>query len=370
MLLSTIQSGDSRADLIQHTSAIIWDEAPMANQAVLMCVDETLRRVMNNQIPFGGKTLILSGDFRQTCPVVPYGSKRDVIEACIKSSPLWPLFTHINLHQLIRNATDPEFADFVTQIGEGFFEKISFEGLNIVYAMEEILDSVFPNTVLGNEIECVESCILAPTNRQVHTYNNAILNRVEGEERICVSADTLKEADDAGLVPPSSVLDYVVSHTPPGLPEHHLRIKIGGIYRLLRNFSIQRGLVKNARIRIVAIGPRLLTVKLLNPGRRSTFLLNEEEFVLLPRITFEANLRSGHTLQRRQFPISPAYASTFNGCQGLTLKRIGIDLTIPVFSHGQLYTAISRVRTRHDVIFRLNPGEKESRNVTYEEILA
>lgn len=342
----------------------------MANQAVLMCVDETLRRIMNTQVPFGGKTIILSGDFRQTCPVVPYGSKRDVIEACIKSSPLWPLFTHMNLHQLIRNATDPDFADFVNHIGEGHFDKVSFEGLNVVNSQEEIIEWVFPNTILENVDDCVECCILAPTNLQVQAYNDAVLNRVNGEERTCVAADCLKEADEAGMIPPSSVLDYVVNHTPPGLPAHHLRIKIGGIYRLLRNFSIQRGLVKNTRVQIVAIGPRLITVKLLNPGRRNMLLLNEEEYVLLPRITFETKLRSGHTLQRRQFPISPAYASTFNGCQGLTLKRIGIDVTIPVFSHGQLYTAISRVRTRQDVIFRLHPGEKETVNVTYREIIA
>ncbi|KAI6029116.1 hypothetical protein BKA83DRAFT_34748, partial [Pisolithus microcarpus] len=43
------------------------------------------------------------------------------------------------------------------------------------------------------------------------------------------------------------------------------------------------------------------------------------------------------------FPLAPTYASTFNSCQGLTLDSIGLDLTKPVFSHEQFYTALSHV---------------------------
>ena len=77
---------------------------------------------------------------------------------------------------------------------------------------------------------------------------------------------------------------------------------------------------------------------------------------------------SGHTLFCKQFPLAPAYATTFNSCQGLTLDRVALDLTRPVFSHGQLYTALTRVRTRFHAIVRLTPGESTARNVTYNEL--
>src|SRR5882762_12006044 len=96
---------------------------------------------------------------------------------------------------------------------------------------------------------------------------------------------------------------------------------------------------------------------------------NPAEDILIPRISFIYGLSSGHTLLRKQFPLAPAYATTFNSCQGLTLDRVGVDLTRPVFSHGQLYTALSRICHRSDVKIRLRPGECSMTNVTYREIL-
>ena len=73
--------------------------------------------------------------------------------------------------------------------------------------------------------------------------------------------------------------------------------------------------------------------------------VREGEPVLIPRISFIHTLPSGHTLLRRQFPLAAAYTTTFHSCQGLTLDRVGIDLTCPLFAHGQLYTAVSCVQT-------------------------
>ncbi|KAF8197264.1 PIF1-like helicase-domain-containing protein [Mycena galopus ATCC 62051] len=70
MLESPIDPSDPRGELIREAALIIWDEAPMANRAVLSCVEETCRRVMGNDLPFGGKVIFLLGDFRQTCPVI------------------------------------------------------------------------------------------------------------------------------------------------------------------------------------------------------------------------------------------------------------------------------------------------------------
>ena len=42
----------------------------------LQWIDKLLKEIMNNQELFGGKTVVLSGDFRQTLPVVPHETNK------------------------------------------------------------------------------------------------------------------------------------------------------------------------------------------------------------------------------------------------------------------------------------------------------
>ena len=93
MLQSPIKPTDPRGELIKEASIIIWDEGPMVNRAVLACVEEVCRTVMNNDQPFGGKIVVVLGDFRQTCPVIHGGTRAQVVDASIKSLPLWDFFT-------------------------------------------------------------------------------------------------------------------------------------------------------------------------------------------------------------------------------------------------------------------------------------
>ncbi|KAL6308047.1 hypothetical protein BKA93DRAFT_726040 [Sparassis latifolia] len=133
------------------------------------------------------------------------------------------------------------------------------------------------------------------------------------------------------------------------------------------NFSPDRGLVKNTRVVVVTIHKRIVIVRVLR-GVGGVSVLDAED-IIISRIPFTTTLESGYMLVRRQFPLSPAYATTFNSCQGLTLDVVGVDLTRPVFSHGQLYTALSRIRHRTHAKVRLLPGRSTTKNVTYHEIL-
>ena len=79
----------------------------------------------------------------------------------------------------------------------------------------------------------------------------------------------------------------------------------------------------------------------------------------------------GFLLHVRGHPLRLAYATTFNSRQGLTLTRAAIDLRIDPFAHGQLYTALSRVRHRDDcfLIFSEENEERDSANVVYKSLL-
>lgn len=159
----------------------------------------------------------------------------------------------------------------------------------------------------------------------------------------------------------------------PGVPPAKLTLKVGCIASVMRNLSIEDGLVKNARVQVVSLRQHIVEVRLLRQGgiRPQTADADMPTF-LLPRISFEFEPRGTNwTLQRRQFPLRLAYATTFNSCQGLTLDRVVLDLTKPVFAHGQLYTSLSRVRARSDIRILRSPDERgrPTSNVVYRVLL-
>ena len=137
---------------------------------------------------------------------------------------------------------------------------------------------------------------------------------------------------------------------------------MNAICAIQRNLSIDKGLVHNARVVIVAVHRRFVQVR----------LLHHEASHCIPRITFTITPpRSGFTISRKQLPLRLAYATTFNGCQGLTLTRSVLDLRIDPFAHGQLYTALSRVRRREDclLIFSNSNYDRDVANIVYPRLL-
>jgi hypothetical protein len=92
----------------------------------------------------------------------------------------------------------------------------------------------------------------------------------------------------------------------------------------------------------------------------------------IPRIRFSFEPpRSSWTIERLQLPLRLAYGCTFHGCVGLTMDKTVVDCRHPTFTHGQLYTALSRVRHRSHSCCLLEEGnvDKVVPNIVYKDLL-
>jgi PIF1-like helicase/Helitron helicase-like domain at N-terminus len=343
----TIHSEAGKA--LRDTKIIVWDEVTMTPYYALDVIDRLLRDLTNDQRPFGGKVVLLGGDFRQCLPVVKRGNRTKIIEACLQSSRLWKMFTHLKLSTNMRVAgNDDDFREWLIKLGNG--ELTNSDGLDedIIeipshfVETRSLITSIFGEKISPEQVEQFQNkAILCPKNQDVNNLNFQILKRLEGEERIYPSVDSVVPQENI------NVLDYPVEFLntllPSGTPPHKLVLKKGAIIMLLRNINSNRGLCNGTRLIVQQMHENFINATVLTGTAKG-------QIVFIPRIDMiPSDTGMPFELKRRQFPVMLAFAMTINKSQGQSLDSVGIYLPSPVFSHGQLYVAFSRARSKANI---------------------
>lgn len=113
-----------KAQMLKEAKVIIWDKIGAQHRHAVEAVDCTLRNIRNCNKPFGGVTTVLGGDFPQTLPVVPRGSREEMVDAGVQRLLLWQ---HVHVLKLVENmrlqdAASPDtqaFAQWLWDVGHG-----------------------------------------------------------------------------------------------------------------------------------------------------------------------------------------------------------------------------------------------------------
>ncbi|KAG5557451.1 hypothetical protein RHGRI_007629 [Rhododendron griersonianum] len=327
---------------------------------------------------FGGKVVVLGGDFRQVLPVIPKGTKEDCIDASLVRSHIWVSLKKFTLKENMRARTDLAFSKYLLRVGNGeephnLNDEIIIPPSMIISpkeniaAVEQLITFVFPDLkrYFVDAISMTQSAILAPRNDSVDEINELLINRFPGKECISTSIDETVNPADQGLY-----VDFIHSICPPGMLAHRLVLKENCPVMMLRNLDPSKGLCN---------GTRLICRKLHKHVIMAEIAVGEHQgdIVFIPRISLQPTDAKLYPVQftRRQFPMRLCFAMTINKAQGQMLDIVGVNLQEPVFSHGQLYVALSRATAASKIKVILgafcdgNKTATSTKNIVYGEIL-
>lgn len=384
-----IRKQSTLAKKLRAVDLLIWDEAPMMHKFAFEAVDRTLRDITDIDEPFGGKVVVMGGDFRQILPVVPKGTKNEIAAACIKySSSIWPYVHILRLSQNMRVSDDADrhFAEYLLRVGDGLEPTVSHSNLIDLICLPSsmVLPTNFATDDLAaillrqiyrdldanwrNPDYIVERAVLTPRNCDVNSINVLATAMFPGEETVFLSQDAISNPNswNAALYP----VEFLNTLEPPGMPPHSLRLKLEQPIMLLRNIAPANGLCNGTRLICKNFSPHLIEAEIMT----GKFQGNH---TFIPRIPFNSGESDLNPVMfsRRQFPIRPAFAMTINKAQGQTLKTVGVYLPEPVFCHGQLYVALSRCTNSKGVNVAVKEGGVPhrhgvfTRNVVYRNVL-
>src|SRR6266567_6709356 len=191
--ICSIPKESLRAELIRSAKAIIFDECLMTHRHCFEALDRTFQDLRNCPKCFGGLTMVFGGDFQQIIPVIPGGSRAEIVNACLKKSYLWDTMEILKLEENMRLRHSPEdapFSEWLLDIGHGrgidADGKVQIPQHMIIYNEDELIHNIYgdiaslgltppPNYFL-------DRAILAPRNVDVRETNAKILEKMPGNE--------------------------------------------------------------------------------------------------------------------------------------------------------------------------------------------
>ncbi|XP_019164327.1 PREDICTED: uncharacterized protein LOC109160496 [Ipomoea nil] len=272
-----IRNGSELAELLVQTKLIIWDEAPMMHKFCFEALDRTMWDLMrfinprSSDMTFGGKTVVLGGDFRQILPVIPKGTRPDIVRASISSSYLWKSCKVLRLTKNLRLKSVQseneckeieEFAKWIANIGDGIIG-CQLDGESEITVPEDLLlkceddpiativDSTFPNFRLGlvDLSYLNHSAILAPTLDVVDAVNQYMNDHNPAKSKTYLSCDSVCKSDaNVDMLADLHTPEFLNALRCSGVPNHALTLKVGSPVMLLRNIDHTLGLCNGTRL--------------------------------------------------------------------------------------------------------------------------
>lgn len=318
--LTTLNLSPVKTKGFKYVDTIIIDECSMLRADLVDGIDRFLRNVFHTNMPFGGKQIIFVGDVFQLPPVVIKNSDDDRLLTDMYGEGM-PFFYKSNVLKRM-NLPKIQFAHVYRQTNSDFVAALNNirEGKATVEDMELLNSRV---STMKSDVDY--GVLLTSTNSVADRINYERLSELSSQE-FSYTCTVEGEFDKKGV----------------NIPDV-LCLKEGAQVIFCRNDHSGR-YVNGTIGKVKSLSDQEIHVLLENGGvikvEQATWISQKNEY------NEETKKMEAKTIGKyTQYPLKLAWAITIHKSQGMTFDKMRLDLSRGVFESGQIYVALSRVRS-------------------------
>lgn len=306
----------------ENTDILVIDEISMMSCKIFELLNKIGQVIRNNKKPFGGIQLIFSGDFFQLPPV-----KDNIF--CFESPYFRISFNRIiNLTKIYRQ-NDLVYKKLLLNMRKGQITKKSIELLN-----SKTIDTL-------DKINDDKITRLVPTKAKANEINENFINKIKGKKytykrNYKETTDNLTKMEKLKLDLMSedekeTEYNFIKSST---LTEEQLTLKVGTYVMCIANLDLATGIANGSTGIVVDFTPEKYPLVKFD---------KHDKEVVIGKKEWKSDYVPGISLY--QIPLILAWGITIHKAQGLTLDKAIIDVGKDLFEAGQMYVALSRLKS-------------------------
>ena len=310
---------DAKILALLHADTIIIDEVSMVRCDIVDAIDYTMRRVLKTSLPFGGKQVIFIGDMFQLPPIVRSGAERDMMKDLYHTEDFFFYKADvIKRLRLVKIEFQKVYRQEDTQF-LGILENIRLNNVtpeNLMHLNERVCqpskdeDMVITLSSVNQTADNINQEKLSGLNTDLYTYEGTITGKFE-EKRLPV--------------------------------ELNLNLKVGAQVMFTRNDQHKRW-VNGTLGKVTKLTKDEIHVT-TETGNTYAVPCCTWDSVNYEYDKESRKLKKEVTGSFTQYPLKLAWAITVHKSQGMTFDKMYLDLSRGMFAAGQLYVALSRVRS-------------------------
>lgn len=305
-------------DYIGSLDVLIIDEISMVNIKLFECMHRLFQHVKASEDFFGSIQVICIGDFCQLPPV-------SAGNASLNNTPLFSYLYRYKLQQLIRCQC---------------------------MKLKSVLNQVNRHDVVTAQLRTELSGFIWHSSIPIGLFHEFITS-----DRLCMLITPLRASKQLLTTQLFSAVATSPMNFAKKLYANKITIVATGRQRETRTlFWVGERVVFTKTIDAAngAINGALAKVLELKEFSVVVEIISTKQRYIVSYSSTKDQIKQAKALvavRIRSIPLEQAYFGTIHRCQGLTLDRVIIDVRTPHFSHGMLYTAISRAKLANHVEF-------------------